>query len=246
MKNYKIIYDRPVIQHEESKGLEDFNELLTKYRKPGRTNWRNIFKNTVVFLGISAIIFFGIYKDSYEFEFSVMNPKSDIAIDQPSQPSLIKESDAKANAILEANEELKEEGTGRTKEIAPKAEPSYRTQEKDNSTTTKDQVGGFIEAEPIDGFPELYSYLEEQLIYPDAALQDGVEGNVIVKFTIDTSGSPIKIRVEKSLHEVLDSAAIKLIANMPDWRPAQLNGEVIESNHRIPLFFQIEPYVEEK
>lgn len=240
MKNYKIRYNRPVIQPEESRSLENFDELLTEYNTPRGTNWKNIFRSIAMFIAISGIVFLGIYKDAYEFEFPEVISNSDIIISEQTPPSVIEEPAIKTNDISLGNEELKDGPSAEIKEINSTALPNESSPETDNSTVVADQDGGFLEAEPIDGFPALYSYLEEQLKYPDAALEDGLEGNVIVKFVIDTAGNPIKVIIEKSLHEVLDSTAIDLVNNMPKWNPARLNGEAIESTHRIPLFFQIE------
>ncbi len=246
MKNYKIRYNRPVIQPEESRNLEDFDELLAEYNTPRGTNWKNIFRGIAMFVAISSIVFLGIYKDAYEFEFPEVISTSGIIIAEQTPPSTIAEPVKKTNDISADNEELKDVASAETKEIISTADPDESSPEKDNSTVFADQDGGFLEAEPIDGFPALYTYLEERLKYPDAALEDGLEGNVIVKFVIDTSGNPIKVLIEKSLHEVLDSTAMNLINNMPKWNPARLNGEAIESTHRIPLFFQIEHKEEEK
>lgn len=240
MKNYKIRYNRPVIQPEESRSLENFDELLTEYNTPRGTNWKTIFRSIAMFVAISSIVFLGIYKDAYEFEFPEVISNSDIIISEQIPPSVIAEPAIKTNDISSGNEELKDGPSAEIKEINSTALPNESSPEMDNSTVVADQDGGFLEAEPIDGFPALYSYLEEQLKYPDAALEDGLEGNVIVKFVIDTAGNPIKVIIEKSLHEVLDSTAIDLVNNMPKWNPARLNGEAIESTHRIPLFFQIE------
>lgn len=246
MKNYKIRYNRPVIQPEESRSLENFDELLTEYNKPRGTNWKTIFRSIAMFVAISSIVFLGIYKDAYEFEFPEVISNSDIIITEQVPQSTIAEPVTNANIISEENAELKDVASAETKESISIEKPDISSPEKDNSTVVPDQAAGFVEAEPIDGFPALYNHFDEHLKYPDAALEDGLEGNVIVKFVIDTAGNPIKVIVEKSLHEVLDRTAIDLINNMPKWNPARLNGDAIESTHRIPLFFQIEPKEEEK
>ena len=99
---------------------------------------------------------------------------------------------------------------------------------------------GYIEAAPIEGFPALYQYFDENLVYPEEILEEGIEGSVIVRFTINQEGNPVDIAVEQSLHQKLDSTAIALISKMPLWHPASLYGRPIVSTHRIPLFFKID------
>jgi TonB family protein len=62
--------------------------------------------------------------------------------------------------------------------------------------------------------------------YTDEARAKGIEGKVVLGFTIDHDGIPQNIQVKRSLYPSLDQAAIEAVR---DWRfqPAMKNGQVV-------------------
>ena len=72
--------------------------------------------------------------------------------------------------------------------------------------------------------PRLLSHTEPR--YTDDARAKGIEGNVLLGFTIDSNGVPQSIQVKRSLYPSLDQAAIEAVR---DWRfsPAMKNGQVV-------------------
>ncbi len=109
----------------------------------------------------------------------------------------------------------------------------------------KEEVSGaqpqYISAEPIEGFPALYAYFDRELRYPAEALSDSIQGVEAVAFIIDKSGKPEKIEIQQSLGGAFDREVIRLIQNMPPWKPATLNGEPVISKQSIPFTFKITP-----
>jgi protein TonB len=97
----------------------------------------------------------------------------------------------------------------------------------------------FIQAEPVAGYPALYEYFMRELKYPAEAVADSVQGVVSVMFTINAQGKPEKIQVEQSLSPALDREAMRVIANMPAWKPATYNQKPMPSRISLPLTFQI-------
>ncbi len=99
---------------------------------------------------------------------------------------------------------------------------------------------GYTQAEPVQGYPELYNYFNENLVYPARALKDSIQGVQTISFVINKEGKPERIEVEQSLGGEFEKESIRLIQNMPDWKPATLNGEPVPSKISIPLTFQIQ------
>lgn len=100
-------------------------------------------------------------------------------------------------------------------------------------------ISVFAQAEPVDGYPALYAYFNQALTYPPEAMADSVEGVVTVVFSINAEGRPEKIYIEQSLGEPFDREAIRVIENMPLWKPAAYNGKPVPSKISLPLTFQI-------
>lgn len=98
---------------------------------------------------------------------------------------------------------------------------------------------GYVQAEPVHGYASLYDYFKKNLVYPSSALKDSIEGVHTVSFVINKQGKPEQIEVHQSLGEDFEKESIRLIENMPDWKPATLNGEPTASKISIPITFQI-------
>lgn len=97
----------------------------------------------------------------------------------------------------------------------------------------------YVQAEPIDGYEALYAYFNKELIYPEAAVKDSIEGVLIVKFLINKEGKPERIETSGTLGILFDKEAARLIEHMPLWKPATVNGKPIASKLSVPLTFQL-------
>lgn len=62
--------------------------------------------------------------------------------------------------------------------------------------------------------------------YPQRAVQRGIEGYVIVEFTVTTAGTTDNIVVVESSHSLLDSAAVKAAAKAR-YRPRIVDGRAV-------------------
>ena len=90
------------------------------------------------------------------------------------------------------------------------------------------------------GMKELMKFIQENIRYPKSAAKKGIEGRVICQFTIKKDGSIDNIVVLKSIHKSLDEEAIRLIKNMPKWKPGKNNkGEVQDCKYTIPFSFKL-------
>ncbi|MDI1233421.1 MAG: TonB family protein [bacterium] len=83
-------------------------------------------------------------------------------------------------------------------------------------------------------------FIEDHLIYPEAARIDELEGDCEIRFVVNTDGSLEQISVSKSSHyKVLDDAAIALVKKMPRFNPGKQNGQKVRVWCIIPLSFNI-------
>ena len=82
--------------------------------------------------------------------------------------------------------------------------------------------------------------MKENVQYPEEAIEKGIEGRVICQFTVKTDGSIDNIVVLKSIHKSLDEEAIRVIKNMPKWKPGKnYKGEVQDCKYTIPVTFKL-------
>jgi len=79
-------------------------------------------------------------------------------------------------------------------------------------------------------------YLE--IRYPPKARKQGIEGVVLLQFTVDANGNARRINVTQSLHPLCDSAAVRGLRAV-NFRPAIRNGEPIPVRMSLPVRFQL-------
>lgn len=79
-------------------------------------------------------------------------------------------------------------------------------------------------------------YISSNINYPSNAKNDGIEGVVIVEFTISINGKTKDPKIIKGAETELDAEAIRLIKKSPEWIPANLNG--VEEEHKIQWTIQ--------
>lgn len=96
------------------------------------------------------------------------------------------------------------------------------------------------QAEYPGGMQALMTYVAENLEYPASAKEEGVQGKVMVQFTIEADGSVTNPTVLKSLNEACDAAALEVFNDMPDWEPSVKDGKQVATQMVLPLMFALD------
>lgn len=81
----------------------------------------------------------------------------------------------------------------------------------------------------------LATYLQEAVHYPDLARDYGLEGRVILRFTVHSDGRIGDIEVLREPGLGLGDAVANALADMPDWRPARIRGQAVCTRHILPV-----------
>jgi len=91
------------------------------------------------------------------------------------------------------------------------------------------------------GQRELGRFLHEKLSYPKEAYQKNIQGRVFVSFVIDTAGNVTQTELMNGgVHRLLDKEALRVVAAMPRWTPAKLNGKAVKVRYSLPVIFKID------
>lgn len=127
--------------------------------------------------------------------------------------------------------------------VVPEKQPLPKTEKKNPEAKTtveeKSKAVGYKQAEPVGGYEELYSYFNQELLYPEGAIRDSIQGVVVIDFVINIYGKPEQIQVQQSLSEACDVEAVRVIETMQPWIPASFNGKPIPARISVPLTFQL-------
>ena len=86
----------------------------------------------------------------------------------------------------------------------------------------------------------LQKYLLENTKYPDAALKKGITGSVLVRFVVDKKGKVKTPSVTQSLGSGCDEEALRVVRNMPDWKPGRQNGRNVAVQFNLPINFHLQ------
>lgn len=100
---------------------------------------------------------------------------------------------------------------------------------------------------PIEfNYTNVRNYMFRNLQYPPEAIRDNIQGIVLIRFSILATGNIDSIAVIESAHPLLDSEAIRLIRDMPRWKPVLFHGEPVPVTYKVPVIFELTDSIESK
>ena len=117
--------------------------------------------------------------------------------------------------------------------------------DKKGSDEQQDKKGGevFNVVEEMPEFPggmdALKKYITEHLVYPKEAEKKGIQGKVYVSYVISDQGKVKDVKIERGVDPLLDNEAIRVIKNMPEWKPGKQRGKNVNVRFTIPVYFAL-------
>ena len=109
----------------------------------------------------------------------------------------------------------------------------------------KDKEGVYNYAEAMPEFPggqnALDNYVNNHVEYPQQAIDDNTAGTIRVSFVVDEKGNITRAHIiGNKLGNGLDEQALKVVSNMPTWKPGKVNGKNVKTRLELPIAFQVE------
>ena len=90
------------------------------------------------------------------------------------------------------------------------------------------------------GEAAMYKWLSENIVYPSAASEEGVQGRVVVEFVVGKDGSITNVRIVRPRHPALDKEALRVVKAMPKWMPGRNNGQPVKVTYTLPVTFKLQ------
>jgi periplasmic protein TonB len=90
------------------------------------------------------------------------------------------------------------------------------------------------------GMAECAKWLSRHLEYPAMAIRMGIEGKVVIEFTVDENGRISDASIIEGLHKLCDQEAIRLVKSMPAWTPGEKNGVKTTQKYALPIRFVLQ------
>lgn len=114
-----------------------------------------------------------------------------------------------------------------------------------SSVATEPPKETFKMVEEMPEFPggerAMLKYIADHIRYPRKAIRKGIEGTVKLKFVVNVKGDIENIQVisTKKLGYGCEEEAIRVIENMPRWKPGKQNGTLVPVYFSIPINFKL-------
>jgi TonB family protein len=107
--------------------------------------------------------------------------------------------------------------------------------------TNPEEVLSYAEVMPEfpGGMPEMIKYLLENMIYPEEMKENGIEGRIFVQFVVTKTGSVENVTIARGI-DGLNREAIRLVKQMPNWKPGINNGKEVNVKMIIPIRFSLQ------
>jgi len=90
------------------------------------------------------------------------------------------------------------------------------------------------------GDDELIRFISDNLHYPAAASELGIEGRVIVRFVVSKTGAVKDVEVIRGLDAACDKEAIRVVKLMPNWIPGRQNGRNVPVYFTLPILYKLQ------
>lgn len=90
------------------------------------------------------------------------------------------------------------------------------------------------------GEAALMKYLSSHINYPTMAMENNVQGRVIVQFVVTKTGKIGEVKVVRSVDRDLDREAVRVCKTLPDFIPGKMNGQAVNVWYTLPVSFRLQ------
>jgi periplasmic protein TonB len=101
----------------------------------------------------------------------------------------------------------------------------------------------FVVVEEMPTFPggegELMKFINSNIVYPDIAKENNIQGRVILRFCVTYKGAVDQVTILKGVDPALDNEAIRVIKMLPTWKPGKQGGKPVNVWYSVPVTFQL-------
>ena len=104
----------------------------------------------------------------------------------------------------------------------------------------EDQIFEIVEnpaVPPTGDIPSLLKWIANHIEYPQSALDNNIQGKVVLRFVVEKDGSIGDIVVARKVDPALDKEAVRVLKSMPKWKPGKQRGKAVRSYFTLPIAF---------
>lgn len=102
----------------------------------------------------------------------------------------------------------------------------------------------FTAVEQMPQFPggdgELLKHIQKNLKYPPVAMENNIQGRVVVQFVVTKTGKVGEVKVVRGKDPDLDKEAVRVVKTLPDFIPGKMNGQAVAVWYTLPITFKLQ------
>ena len=92
---------------------------------------------------------------------------------------------------------------------------------------------------PVNGLKHLFSFIQNEVKYPEEAKEKSIEGKVFVEFVVNEDGTVSNVYVKKGIGGGCDEEAQRVVALSPKWIPGKINNQPVKVKMILPISFKL-------
>ncbi len=81
-------------------------------------------------------------------------------------------------------------------------------------------------------------WVVKNMVYPEYAIENGIQGRVTVQFVVNEDGSVSNVKVLNGLDKLLDAEAVRVVSKSPKWSPGKQAGVPVKVKYVFPVVFR--------
>lgn len=89
------------------------------------------------------------------------------------------------------------------------------------------------------GSGEMHRFIANTLRYPPDAVSRDAQGLVVYTFVVEKDGTLSNFNMIHPADSLLNEEALRILQQMPPWRPARFKGEIVRSESYVPMYFKL-------
>jgi TonB family protein len=156
--------------------------------------------------------------------------------DDSSKSTTAKEEVSAADTTVKAPVVVKKKG---------KASMGMEATDANGMKIEKDKMGVYTRAEVMPAYAgndqALSNYIAGNIVYPDQAVENNVEGTVKVQFVVDENGVVSDVKtIGNKLGYGLEEEAVNVVSKLPKWAPGKVKGKNVKTRLTVPITYKLE------
>lgn len=118
----------------------------------------------------------------------------------------------------------------------------HNNESENNMPQNPEQVYTAVEQMPAfpGGDAALMQYISTHINYPPMAMENDIQGRVIVQFVVTKTGKVGDVKVVRGVDRELDKEAVRVIKSLPDFIPGRMNGQAVSVWYTLPVTFRLQ------